>query len=267
MSENDQTIHFDDGRAYERFMGLWSQRVGDAFIDWLTPVQGARWLDVGCGNGAFTERVVLHTAPSMVHGIDPSEPQLVYARARGTTANATFELGDAMALPYDAHSFDIAVMPLVLFFVPEPAVGVSEMARVVVPGGTVAAYAWDMEGGGFPYAALHDAARALGMPVPQPPHPEASRLDVMQDLWSRSGLADITLHAITVQRTFDDFDDYWATVVGGPSAGQAMRRSDPTVVMELRERMRDLLPTDPHGRITCDARAHAVRGTVLTPLR
>ena len=41
-------------------------------------------------------------------------------------------------------------MALVIFFVPEPAKGVAEMARVVRPGGTVAAYAWDMLGGGFP---------------------------------------------------------------------------------------------------------------------
>ena len=41
-------------------------------------------------------------------------------------------------------------MALVIFFVPDPAKGVAEMARVVCPGGTVATYAWDMLGGGFP---------------------------------------------------------------------------------------------------------------------
>ena len=37
-----------------------------------------------------------------------------------------------------------------IFFVPDPTKGVAEMARVVRPGGTVAAYAWDIEGGGAP---------------------------------------------------------------------------------------------------------------------
>ena len=46
-----------------------------------------------------------------------------------------------MALPYTDDQFDEAVMPLVIFFVPEPAKGVSEMVRVVAPGGVVAAYA------------------------------------------------------------------------------------------------------------------------------
>jgi ubiquinone/menaquinone biosynthesis C-methylase UbiE len=59
-----------------------------------------------------------------------------------------------MAMPFESNAFDAAVMPLVLFFVPVPAKGVAEMARVVRPGGIVSAYAWDMEGGGFPYASL-----------------------------------------------------------------------------------------------------------------
>ena len=46
---------FDDGAAYEDFMGKWSQLAGDTFLQWLAPPAHARWVDVGCGNGAFTE--------------------------------------------------------------------------------------------------------------------------------------------------------------------------------------------------------------------
>ncbi|WP_437626073.1 class I SAM-dependent methyltransferase [Sorangium sp. So ce1151] len=61
-------------------MGLWSQRVGQAFLDWLSPPAGGQWLDVGCGNGAFTELLVAECAPDSVDGIDPSEGQLAHAR-------------------------------------------------------------------------------------------------------------------------------------------------------------------------------------------
>ena len=47
-----------------------------------------------------------------------------------------------MALPFETDRFDAAVMALVLFFVPDPAKGVAEMARVVRPGGTVSTYLW-----------------------------------------------------------------------------------------------------------------------------
>ncbi|MGD9904864.1 MAG: class I SAM-dependent methyltransferase, partial [Vicinamibacterales bacterium] len=134
-------IRFDDGAAYERFMGAWSQSAGDRFLEWLAPDSGLSWLDVGCGNGAFTERVVAVARPGAVGGIDPSAGQLAYARGRPVLDRADLRQGDAMALPWPAASFDVAVMPLVIFFVPEPARGVAEMVRVVRPGGLVAAYA------------------------------------------------------------------------------------------------------------------------------
>jgi ubiquinone/menaquinone biosynthesis C-methylase UbiE len=117
-------IRFDDGVAYERYMGQWSQRVGETFLNWLAPPSGLRWLDVGCGNGAFTEMLVDRCAPSSVHGIDPSEGQLSFARTRPASRVAQFRQGDAMALPFPDDIFDAAVMPLVIFFVPDPARGV-----------------------------------------------------------------------------------------------------------------------------------------------
>ena len=133
-------IRFDDGAAYERMMGVWTRLVGQIFLDWLAPPQNLKWLDVGCGNGAFTELIVERCAPAEVQGIDPSEGQLAFARTRPAARKAEFRLGDAMALPFPAKSFDAAVMALVLVFVPEPAKGVAEMARVVRPGGNLVAF-------------------------------------------------------------------------------------------------------------------------------
>ena len=152
---SNDSIRFDDGDAYERFMGRWSRLAGDVFLDWLNLPPGLRWLDVGCGNGAFTEAVIQRCHPSRIEGVDPAEAQVEFARSRPGASAASFELGDAMRLPSPDDSFDTAVMALVLFFVPEPARGVAEMRRVVAPGGTVAAYAWDMLGGGFPLRDLH----------------------------------------------------------------------------------------------------------------
>src|SRR5215218_8006076 len=195
-------IRFDDGAAYERYMGKWSQLAGETFLDWLAPESGLRWLDVGCGNGAFTEMLVERCAPASVHGIDPSEGQLAYARTRSLSRAAEFRQGDAMALPFPDDSFDAAVMPLVIFFVPDPAKGVAEMARVLRPGGIAAAYAWDMPGGGFPYKALLDELVALGVSVPMPPSPDASGIDAMRELWRGAGLDAVETRELTVQRIF-----------------------------------------------------------------
>jgi SAM-dependent methyltransferase len=255
-------IRFDDGAAYERYMGKWSQLASETFLDWLAPEPGLRWLDVGCGNGAFTEMLVERCAPASVEGIDPSEAQLAYARARLASPVAQFHQGDAMALPFADDTFDAAVMPLVIFFVPDPAAGLAEMARVVRPGGTVTAYAWDMPGGAFPYEALQVEMRGLGLVVPAPPSPDASRLDTMRGLWTQANLDAVDTREITVPRTFVDFDDYWTTILGAPSVGSTLAAMASDDLAVLKARMRARLPADATGRITYSARANAIKGRV-----
>src|ERR1700733_12414745 len=115
---SDQKIRFEDGASYERMMGTWSRLVGIDFLHWLAPGSGLRWIDVGCGNGAFTELLIERCAPSEIHGIDPSEGQLAFARSRPGVQMAKFHQGHAMELPFSGSRFDAAVMALVIFFVP-----------------------------------------------------------------------------------------------------------------------------------------------------
>lgn len=259
---NETAIRFDDGAGYERYMGKWSQLVGEAFLDWLAPQPGGHWLDVGCGNGAFTELLIRRCAPASVQGVDPAEGQIAYARSRPASQLAIFGLGDAMALPFADDTFDVAVMPLVLFFVPDPPRGVAEMARVVRPGGLVTAYSWDMIGGGFPYQALQAEMREMNAVVKVAPNADASRMKVLRDLWLGAGLASIETREITVQRTFGSFDDYWETVLKGPSVRPGLSAMKPEKLAQLKYRMRVRMPEDAQGRITCSARANAIRGRV-----
>jgi ubiquinone/menaquinone biosynthesis C-methylase UbiE len=258
----EQRIRFDDGAAYERAMGRWSQLAGAIFLDWLALPPGLRWLDVGCGNGAFTELLVERCAPATVQGIDPSEAQLAFARARPAARVAQFRLGDAMALPFPDDVFDIAVMALVIFFVPEPAQGVAEMVRVVCPGGTVAAYAWDLLGGGLPWDAMQVEMRALGVTPLLPPSVGASQRDTMQDVWMGAGLEAVETREITVQRTFADFEDLWTTSQLAASLGPTIAAMAAADVEQLKARLRTRLPADATGRITYSARANAVKGRV-----
>lgn len=73
---------FSDGAAYERIMVRWSRQVGREFLDWLAPAAGLEWLDVGCGDGAFTEGLISRAAPAGVQAVAPSEEQPAYARTR-----------------------------------------------------------------------------------------------------------------------------------------------------------------------------------------
>ena len=253
-------IRFEDGAAYEKMMGTWSRLVGRQFLDWLAPAPGLSWIDVGCGNGAFTELLVERCAPTGVTGIDPSEAQLAFARTRPGTGLTRFLLGDAMALPFADHSFDAAVMALVIFFVPDPAKGVAEMVRVVRPGGTVSAYAWDILGHGFPMEPVQQELRALGRKTLHPPRAEVSRMDALTALWTGAGLADVETKSFEVARSFASFDEFWATTTLGPSLTPTLATLSQSELTTLKQRVRQNLKLGADGGITYSSRANAVRG-------
>jgi ubiquinone/menaquinone biosynthesis C-methylase UbiE len=258
-------IRYDDGAAYERLMGAWSQLVGQVFLDWLSPVLGGRWIDVGCGNGVFTEQLIQRCAPVEVQGIDPSEGQLAFARARPGAASAVFQQGNAMALPFEAGRFDAAVMALVISFVPDPTQSVEEMTRVVRPGGLVATYMWDVPGGGAPNEPFMTELRAMGLTPTLPPSAHASRMQALHGLWANAGLEGIETRVITVQRSFGGFDAFWEANTTTGVLRATLDRMEAESIVALKERVRARLPADGQGQITYGACANAIKGHVAKP--
>src|SRR5512145_3133436 len=92
--------------AYEQYVGRWSRLVAPDFIRWLGRPPGAAWLDVGCGTGALSERILALAAPARLEGVDPSAAYVSHARARVTDARAGFREGHAERLPQASESFD-----------------------------------------------------------------------------------------------------------------------------------------------------------------
>lgn len=96
-------------------------------------VRGREVLEVGCGTGLILAR--LAEVASRAVGVDLSPGMLAHARARGLDVTEA----DATALPFPDASFDAAVSFKVLAHIPDIGRALSEMARVVRPGGIVAA--------------------------------------------------------------------------------------------------------------------------------
>jgi SAM-dependent methyltransferase len=261
MDMSEAPNFFTDGKAYERLMGRWSRLAGELFLDWIDAPKNLKWIDVGCGNGAFTEVLIARCAPLEVSGIDPSDGQLSYARTRPGTKMAQFKQADAQILPFADYSFDAASMALVITFLPDPVKAAREMARVVRPGGIVATYMWDFPGGGFPLAPLAVAMKSLGLASPAPPNVDASRRENMQAIWEQAGLQSVETQAIRIAVAYSSFDDFWdSNSVPGSVSGKAVSDLSPADRERLKARLRELLPIAADGRIAYEAFANAVKG-------
>ena len=165
-------------------------------------------------------------------------------------------------MPYPDRSFDAAAMALAISFVPDPVKAAREMARVVRPGGWVATYMWDLPGGGLPVEPMYRALKSLGVAV-SVPGTEVSRRDNMRTLWEKTGLQSIETRVIHIPIGYTDFDDFWQSyrVPEGP-AGMAMRKMSPPQIEQLKEALREELPTGADGQIAYEAFANAVSGRV-----
>ena len=255
---------WDDGDAYEAYIGRWSRPVAARFVDWLAVAPSAPWLDVGCGSGALTATILERADPAAVHAVDPSAAFVEAARGRIHDARASFAVADAASLPLDDDSVDVVASGLVLNFIPDLTAALREIRRVAAPGATVAAYVWD-------YAermqlirtfwdatvALDPAASSLDEAVRFPicaPGPLAAAFDA-------AGLSAIETEAIEVPTVFADFDDYWTPFLRatGPAPGYVTSLDDEARTA-LRHRLLLDLPTEPDGTIRLVARAWAVRG-------
>jgi SAM-dependent methyltransferase len=254
------------GNAYEPYVGRWSRLVAREFLNWVGAPEKLEWLDVGCGTGALSEMILQTASPRRLTGIDPSEGFVTFMRCKVTDPRATFEVGDAQALPIPEGSVDAAVSGLVINFVPDQAQAVGEMRRVTRHGGIVSGYVWDYAGEMQMMRRFWDAAVALdpaAIPLDEGGRFPVCQPEPMATLFRGACLDRVQVRPIDVPTIFRDFDDYWTPFLGGqaPAPGYCMSLPEDHRTA-LRERIRKDLPIRRDGSIHLMARAWAVRGIV-----
>lgn len=251
---------FDDAAAYELFMGRWSRAVAVEFLEWIAPAAAARWLDVGCGTGVFTQLVLDRCAPASVAAVDPSAAQVAHAAATLAGWNAVFQVADAQALPFPDASFDLVASALVINFVPDRPRALAEMRRVARPGALVAGYVWDFESERSPSWPMRRALREIGAEVAAAPGAADSGLPALRSLFEQAGLEDVATRAIDVGLSFPDFDALWRSQTPSYSPiTKQIAAMDERDRARLVEALRAALPLGPDGAIEYSARAHAVK--------
>ncbi|MET3583221.1 SAM-dependent methyltransferase [Mesorhizobium robiniae] len=225
MNKSAEFDAWSVGQNYDYYMGRWSRRIADQFVDWLGPSRDAAWLDVGCGTGALTAAILGQCAPRSILSTDPSEGFLAHARSAIHDEHVRFEIASAQALPASDASFDIVASALVLNFIPDRQAALAELRRVLKPGGLLAFYVWDYPGGGMGFIdAFWKAAAAIDR--------DAAALDESKrfPFCTRDGLAEIchaaglmspVIESLEIETVFPDFEAFWLpfTLGAGPAPG------------------------------------------------
>jgi SAM-dependent methyltransferase len=117
--------------AYKSVAGIDAR---DVAFDAVRDTEPQRVLEVGCGEGEFSERLVRDLELQLV-AIDQSPRMVELTAARGIDAR----LADVQKLPFEDREFDVAVAAWMLYHVPELDSALAELARVLRPGGRLVA--------------------------------------------------------------------------------------------------------------------------------
>ena len=127
-----QETYYRNNAAYAEFLAGWDAGFYAKYADTLKPATtGARVLDVGCGVGQVAARIA--EAGFEAHGVDVSEPNI----ARARQFNPRCQIYDGRRLPFPDKHFAAAGALNVLEHVDEPEAFITELVRVVAPGGRI----------------------------------------------------------------------------------------------------------------------------------
>lgn len=116
----------------------WQRMIGER-LDGARDLAGKRVLEVGCGRGAFSFRLANHPErPALLTAGDLSLTAVAkgwaFAHEHGL-ATVGWSVCDIQALPYAEASFDTVISCETIEHVPDPALAVRELGRVLKPGG------------------------------------------------------------------------------------------------------------------------------------
>ena len=181
---NSQNVRWSKGAPFwEKHRGTVDRLfrpASEALIEEAEVAPGMSVLDVATGHGEPALRIaeLLGTHGEVV-GIDPVEGMIEAARseaARRSLGNARFEVAGADRIPFPADRFDAVVCRFGVMFFPSPAIGVSEMLRVLKPGKRLAFAVWHFPENNPFHSALAQVVDPVVPPQVLPPDaPEAFR--------------------------------------------------------------------------------------------
>jgi SAM-dependent methyltransferase len=208
----------------------------EMMLDLASVQGGSHVLDVAAGTGESTLMAAGRVGPTgyvLAADIAASMRSVAAEAARKERlTNVETRVMNAENLALDADSFDAVICRIALMLFPKPAKALTEMRRVVKPGGKVAAMVYAALEKNPYHGIFYGVVRRLGkIPPPAPGEPwmyALGDLGALEDVYRRAGFLNVSVHAVPIPRRF-------------PSAADAMRsmRNSAGDLRELMSRLHD----------------------------
>jgi len=215
---NQGQVNRSAADVYEEFF------VPALFEEWARPVAdaagieaGSRVLDVACGTGVLARHVLGRVgSEGAVVGLDRNDAMLDVARR--TVPAIEWQQGLAESLPFPDSSFDAVVSQFGLMFFEDRIAALSEMNRVVRPGGKFAVAVWDRLESVPGYAAMTALLQRLFgdqvLAACEAPFNLGKRAD-LRGLFTKAGLPNGTIVPLGGRVHFPSIDAWVHTDIKG----------------------------------------------------
>ena len=219
-------------RAAADYERSWSRQLEPAqtlSLDLMNPRPGERVLDVACGTGLVSIPAARAVAPGgEVIGTDMSDVMVATSTRiahEAGIANASFRRMGAESLAFEDASFDAVSCALGLMYVPEPAMALAEMGRVVRPGGRVVAAVWGARAacgwaGIFPV--VDERVKTEVCPL----FFQLGTGDTLAHVFRAAGLEAVTTERISTRLLYETEDEALAAAFAGGPVAMAYSRFD-----------------------------------------
>ena len=182
---------------------------------------GMQVLDLGSGSGypAILDAEIVGPSGSVI-GLDLAEQMLAVARRKATAlglANVTFRTADVTTLPFEANSFDAVTSRFCLMFLPEIPNATAEIARILRPGGWVAAAVWSSPDQNPSIGLSMEAIKSvIELPPPDPTAPGIFRLakpGELAGMLEQAGLVDVTDQEFAAEWSYTSAEEYYTSLM------------------------------------------------------
>jgi len=191
--------------------------VTQRMLVWTRPVPGERVLELACGAGSAglaAAELVGSGGEVVVSDVAAEMTAIAAARAEGLgLSNVTGRVLDIERIDEPGEAYDVVLCREGLMFVPDPARGAREIARVLRRGGRAALAVWAPRERNPWLGIVFDAVAAeLGRPVPPPGMPgpfSLSDADALADLLDAAGLVDVTVAELAVPLRARSVEEWW----------------------------------------------------------